>query len=65
MKKSLSLAAILFAMNLFCQTSWSEKDYSNEPMMMSTDWIEEDGRTTEEACRKAITKFYKSYNNVK
>lgn len=30
MKKSLSLAAILFAMNLFCQTSWSEKDYSNE-----------------------------------
>ena len=30
MKKSLSLAAILFAMNLFCQTSWSEKDDSNE-----------------------------------
>ena len=37
----------------------------SEPMMISTDWIEEDGRTTEEACRKAITKFYKSYNNVK
>ena len=35
-----------------------------EMMLGTTDWIEEQGRTTEEACRKAITKFYKSYKKV-